>query len=267
MQPITNIDFAVGGYSFNFHMTFDATSPADRDTMTCMQEFGCPEPELMHLLVRTVRPGDFVVDGGANMGFFTIAMAQLVGESGSVLAVEPSEANLHKLAANIALNKLKNIEVCDRPLWRSNEMVTLYYSSHPGMNSLGNHVPMAAKRQMQATTLNYWNTTPRLIKLDIEGAEEQALYGASKHLTEHCPYIVAELNPEALQGLGSSQESLRKFMREWGYSTFLLHRNGALPTLAPDQTSIFEGDNFNGAVNVLFSTVDDVGKAWPRAVL
>ena len=173
MQPITNIDFAVGGYSFNFHMTFDATSPADRDMMTCMQEFGCPEPELMHLLVRTVRPGDFVVDGGANMGFFTIAMAQLVGESGSVLAVEPSEANLHKLAANIALNKLKNIEVCDRPLWRSNEMVTLYYSSHPGMNSLGNHVPMAAKRQL--TRLAGWGEAKAV--LAIETAIERGWQG------------------------------------------------------------------------------------------
>jgi len=265
MTPTVDIVFAINERKFAFQMTFDSTYPPDVDMMHCMDAFGCPEPELMHLLVRVLRPGDFVIDGGANAGFFTICMAQLVEQNGIVLSVEPADTNLPKLAANIALNKLKNIEVCNRPLWSSNEMVTLHYSDHPGMNSLGDNTPMLRKQIMQGIPLSTWATSPRLIKLDIEGAEEHALRGATKHLVSHVPYIVCELNENSLKTLGSNQNTLRKFMREWGYSCFILHRDGKLPSLVPDMTTIFESDDWDGSVNILFSTVEKVGNAWPRA--
>ena len=56
-------------------------------------------------------------------------------------------------------------------------------------------------------------------------------------------------------------------MREWGYSTFILFRDGQLPCLVPDKTMIFEAEEYNGTVNVLFSTVEAVSNVWPRAVL
>ena len=267
MPQTVNINFEINKRKFAFKMTHAPSSLPDRDMMLCMERFGCPEPEVMHLLARVLRPGDFAIDGGANIGFFSIVMAQLVDTNGIVLAVEPGENNLPKLRDNLKLNGLKNFEICNRPLWSAPEMVTLHYSQHGGMNSLSAHQPMMGKKLMEATTLSHWYDTPRLIKLDIEGAEEHALRGAQKHLVNHVPYIVCELNLPALKGLGSTQESLRKFMREWGYSTFILFRDGQLPCLVPDKTQIFEAEDYNGTVNVLFSTVEAVSNVWPRAVL
>ena len=267
MQPTADISFTINERKLAFQLTHDATSSVDRDIITCMNQFGCPEPEVMHLLVRVLRPGDFAIDGGANVGFFTLVMSQLVGEYGIVLAVEPGENNLPKLTANLRLNKVKNVEVCNRPLWSSNDDVTLYYSPHGGYNSLSESVHTLGKKTLQGIQLSTWHSTPRLIKLDIEGSEEHALRGATKHLVNSVPYIVCEMNIPALRALGSTQESLRKFMRDWGYSTFLLFREGHLPCLVPEKTLIFEAADSNGTVNVLFSTVEKVANVWPRAVL
>ena len=268
MSQTVNINFTIDKRKFAFKMTHDPSSLPDRDMMLCMEQFGCPEPEVMHLLVRVLRPGDFAIDGGANIGFFTVVMSQLVDVNGIVLAVEPGENNLPKLRDNLKVNGLKNFEICNRPLWSSNEDVTLHYSQHGGMNSLSNqHPSMMGKKILQGITLSTWHTTPRLIKLDIEGAEEHALRGAQKHLVNHVPYIVCELNVPALKALGSTQESLRRFMREWGYSAFILFRDGQLPCLIPEKTQLFEAEEYNGTVNVLFSTVEAVSNVWPRAVL
>jgi FkbM family methyltransferase len=264
---MADFTFTINGTKFSFRMTYDESNPADRDTVICMKEFGCPEPEVLHLLVRALTPGDFVIDGGANIGFLTIVMSKLIGPYGKVLAIEPGENNLAKLKENLKLNELKNFEICDKPLWGKEEEVTYYYSSHPGMSSLSGYKMALGKKVLPAVTLNYWKQTPRLIKLDIEGSEEQALRGAERHLVSGCPYIVAELNVDALTRLGSSQESLRSYMQQWGYSTFILFRGGELPCLVPDNTMIFESENFNGTTNVLFSTIDKVANLWPRAIL
>jgi FkbM family methyltransferase len=262
-QPTADIKFAINGREFEFKLVHDNSWPF-KDTITCIKEFGCPEPEIIHLMTRVLRPGDFAIDGGANIGFFTIIMSQLVQSNGIVLAVEPGENNLHALKANLAANQINNSELCNRPLWSSNNNVMLHYHEHGGMNSLSDYQPMLGKKELQGITLSTWHTTPRFIKLDIEGAEEHALRGATKHLVNHVPFIAVELNLKALKGLGSSQETMRKFMREWGYSTFLLSPTGGLPALVPDITSIAEQPGRNGTANILFSTVEKVGCAWPE---
>jgi FkbM family methyltransferase len=267
-QNIVDIDFTINAVRFAFRMSYDPGSPADRDMMNCMNQFGCPEPEVIHLMTRVVRPGDFVIDGGANIGFFTLILSRLVGGSGNVAAVEPAENNLFKLKENLKINDVHNFQICDQPLWSSTTNVTLHYSDHPGFNTLGNHLPLVmGKKDLQSTTLSRWTTIPRLIKLDLEGSEEHALRGAQKLLVNHVPYIVCELNVKALQALGSTQESLRRFMREWGYSTFALFRGGELPWFIPEKTSIFESADYDGAANILFASVEDVSKVWPRAIL
>lgn len=257
-----DIKFSVGNHAFAFKMLYDATFRSDSDMLHEFRKHGCCEPEVACAMVRCVRPGDFVIDGGANVGVFTLILSQLVGENGMVLAVEPGQNNIWKLEENIRLNKAKNIDIERQPLWGKRQTVKLHMGAHSGFNALARNDESVAAVSMEATTLDFVETVPRFIKLDIEGAEEAALRGASRFLREQaCPFIVCEINEKAMERLGSSQEKLRRYMREQGYSPFLLHENGSLPTYVPLRTEI---KTTRENVNILFSTFDMVGACWPE---
>ena len=69
------------------------------------------EPSVQRTLRAIIRPGDVFLDIGANVGFFTILGARLVGDSGSVVAFEPEPRNVAALRDNVALNDFANVTV------------------------------------------------------------------------------------------------------------------------------------------------------------
>lgn len=247
-QPLQNrIAFKVNGKEFSFKMTYDEGNPCDRDLIACFAHLGICEPEVVCAMERIVRPGDTVIDGGANIGFFTIYLSLLVGPEGKVIAIEPGENNLWKLEANIRLNKLKNVQIVRKPLWRNHDMVTLHMRSEGGRNSLfpgesfGRHM-------FEACTLSDFPPA-RLTKLDIEGAEVAAL-----QTWEGNGFVICEMNQKALAMLGEDQDTLRA-----NGETFIMQKDGNLPMLVPPGTKIVtELQN----TNILLSTVEDVQEVW-----
>ena len=250
-QGRNKIDFKVNGREFSFNMTYDADNACDRDMLACFQHEGICEPEVVCAMERIVRAGDTVIDGGANIGFFTIYLAQLVGPTGKVFAIEPGQNNIWKLEENVRINKLKNIEIVRKPLWRSHEKITLYMRHEGGRNSLWPDEGYRGNAKIEACTLADFPIS-RLIKLDIEGCEAEALDGLGNCA---CPFVIAEMNEQALKYMGSSQVDLRGCYPH----TFLLQKDGSLPMLVPDETRIVS-DRQN--VNILLSNIDDVQDVW-----
>src|SRR6266446_1087723 len=72
-------------------------------------ELGCYEPELLSLLLPQVQPGMTVLDIGANIGYYSALLSQLVGPSGKVHAFEINESVIEVLERNIRLTCLANI--------------------------------------------------------------------------------------------------------------------------------------------------------------
>ena len=258
---------------FSFQMDLDPSFPADNQFIT--QGIGY-EPEITHLLLRVLKPGDRVADVGANVGYFTMMMASLVGRTGHVMAFEPGAANSTKLIHNRQLNGFAQVDVTPQPAWSREEKVTFYLSADDsGGNALWDpgiwpDNPKSRekidKRELDATTLDavIGEKKLRLIKLDIEGAEQHALEGADYLMSYYAPaYIVCELNPFALEQMGSSQAFLRTLMIHYGYSTFLLYRNGQMPKLIPPGTTIFPAH----ITNILFSSPGAVSDAWPEEIM
>lgn len=246
-------------------MNIDAGNPIDDFFLYSMRVGGCPEPEVCHLMARVAKPGNYVIDGGANVGFFTVLLSKLVGPEGLVLAFEPGANNLFKLDENIKLNGCANIEVVRKPLWSEPAIVGLHLCADGSKNSLEPHAGSCGVQSMEAAVLHDYSPDQMdrqlsLIKLDIEGAEEMALRGG-KDLLGKCPYIVMELNIEALPKFKSSPAQICDFLRDYGYSPFLLHPNGGLPTYIPRRTKVVP-KRLNW--NVLFSSLDMVGAAWPE---
>jgi predicted methyltransferase len=89
------------GKRFAFEMEFDPAFNADARLLDFLQKGKLYEPEVTAVFGRVSRPGDVVIDVGANVGWFTLLAASLVGPGGKVVVCEPGPDNLAKLQANI----------------------------------------------------------------------------------------------------------------------------------------------------------------------
>lgn len=218
------------------------------------------EPETCFVLLRALKEGDCAVDGGANIGFFTLLMSKLVGDTGQVLAFEPGENNLERLIRNLNLNRCVNVKVVPKPLWASKTNVNLFCYEDGGANSLWPRDGVDRGNEMAATTLDLECLhPPKLIKLDIEGAEVRALRGARATLKNH-PVIITEMNEKALERAGTSFEELRQTLR--GYDCFLLSQTGHFPTYVPRSVEMVAARE---NTNVMFSTLVRLPELWPEA--
>lgn len=259
-----NLEFSIHDQKFHFSMTYDPNFTADRLTKAfAVQDGGC-EPEVLHLMVRAIKPGDTVLDGGANIGFFTMVMSLLVGDKGKVMAFEPGPNNIDKLRENVALNKFTNVEIFQKALWNCTTNKKLYLAEDSGLNALVTYSEALSSTPVECTYIDDLGVGPAFIKLDIEGAELHALEGASILLEGESPFVVCEVNLGALGRFDRLLKTVREYMWEHGYNMFILHKDGALPTMVPERT-VFTPSQKNR--NVLFATPYMVGKAWPEVVV
>lgn len=263
MADTMHVDMIVAGRKIEFDLTFDPSFVQDVNTATCLRHYGCCEPEVMHLFRRVIRPGDFVIDGGTSVGFMTLTMSRLVGDQGHVESFEPSTLNFKKLRTNIELNQIENVTVVNRALWSEETSLTLYQGIDSGSSSLMPFSESLSHIPVGGLTLDKWcgsyDQAPRLLKLDIEGAELHALTGAGDMLMRGIDFVVCEMNLSALDRFGTSQMDLRDYMAGKGYSTFMLQENGDRPQLVDREQTIVPGRE---NMNVLFSSVERVHAAW-----
>ena len=257
------INVRVGDCAIDFKMDIDESFLSDAATLDWTVLCGCCEPDVIYAAYRILRSGDTAIDGGANTGYVSMCMAAIVGVAGKVLAFEPEQDNLAKLQRNIRLNDAFQISISDRPLWSSNEQVELHFNPRDsGGHSLAKlGFPVEFTKPMPAITIDSLKVEPKLIKLDIEGAEIEALKGASKTIHNWQPYVICEMNNGALVRFGESNNSLRNFAKKiLGYDTFLLLRTHAFPVLVPPGVEIATPvDN----TNILLATPEMVAKAFP----
>ena len=80
-------------------------------------------------MLKQVKKGDITLSLGANIGYFTIFLAEAIGENGKVFAVEPEKANVDLLEKNVIANNLKNVEVIQKAISDKNEKVRFWKSN------------------------------------------------------------------------------------------------------------------------------------------
>lgn len=140
-----------------------------------------------------VKENDIVVDAGANMGHISIFFSKRVGENGKVYCFEPDKFNIQYLNNNRQLNiDLKdNIVIEDLLLWNENALVDFEEAGTVGSSAVwfsGN----ANVVKKQAITLDSWANQRKLtkldfVKMDIEGAEIEALDGSIQVIKQFNP--------------------------------------------------------------------------------
>ena len=160
------------------------------------------EPDVYAAIKSQLKPGDTFVDIGANIGYFTLLAASIVGEWGHVYSFEPNPNNCKIIEQNISLNGYTNITLFPFAVAERKQMLNY----HGGNISSNGQVSEIAEGQeafikVQAVALddvllNADKVTA--IKMDIEGAEARALSGMHQIVNKFQPVIFTEFSPSLL---------------------------------------------------------------------
>lgn len=171
---------------------------------------GIWEPWVTSFMARKLERGMFAADVGANHGYYTVLMADIIGPGGRVLAVEPHPRTSELLRRNVTINGFASwVDVADCAVGHSaGEFLTLHVPDNEPKNAHvvhGYNEPGALKIRSERLDdlLAGW---PRVdfIKIDVEGAEEAALSGGAMTIERDRPQLLLEynihrcVNPEGL---------------------------------------------------------------------
>jgi FkbM family methyltransferase len=194
-----------------------------------LYRYGYRDPDL-DLVARLLSPGDLFVDGGANVGLFTLVAAGRVGPSGRVVAFEPGRAVRAQLIENVSLNGFAQVDVMPFALSSAPGEAAFqeFDLGGAGMNHLAptagesGRVQTVALVTLDATILASERRRLALIKLDLEGAEHAALRGAGALLADARPDLLLEVEAAHLARMGSSPAAIAETLRGYGYQFYRL---------------------------------------------
>jgi FkbM family methyltransferase len=187
-----------------------------------------------------LRPGDRVVDGGAHIGYLTLLASRCVGRSGEVHAFEPVPRTFAALEENVKLNAVKNVRLNRMALAAQAGELELEVPIDPdgeGLLAWGATSIQLRRGPIErapAQTLDAYARANRidritLLKLDLEGAELEALRGMDKLLgAARIRYIVCELNTFLADAQGQSYDATRAHCERFGYLAYDLGRAARL---------------------------------------
>ena len=147
----------------------------------------------LDFLKRLLRRDQTFVDGGANIGLWTLHAASRVGPGGRVIAFEPSPATFARLRKNVG--DLTQVKIVNSALGSSNSQILLHCDSN---HNVARKVDCLSPATVEVPCIaldSYLDVTViHGIKLDVEGSEEDALRGAARILRQHQPWIIVEFN-------------------------------------------------------------------------
>lgn len=204
---------------------------------------GTYEPDTTGVVLSLLKEGQTFVDIGAHIGYFTLLAARAVGPGGRVYSFEPAPSNLTILRKNIQVNGYEDVvavvpkAVCGAVGVRHLFLVakentgsySIYHSSYERVDCIS----------IDATTLDQffqqerWPTV-HIMKMDIEGAEKDALEGMAE-LSRRNPSLklVVEFSPPNLQAAGTSPEELFQVLRDLGFTRVAIIGRSLIPVGEP----------------------------------
>jgi len=168
----------------------------------CLRDHGEFSAEEIDVLAGLLRPGDLVIDVGANIGALTVPLAQAVGPTGHVVAIEPQRLMFQLLCANVALNSLANVTCLNAASGaRGGTIAVPQIDPHNPMSpgSVSFHASLPNGAVTERVPITPIDTLPvrlvdnvRLIKIDVEGMETQVLMGAEEVVKAFKPALYVE---------------------------------------------------------------------------
>lgn len=181
-----------------------------------------------------IGPGDACVDIGANIGFFTLLMSRRVGPGGAVWSFEPSPATRARLMRNVELNRAGNVTLREEAVSDIDGQSlffggTDHHSGTAGLRPMSDAAASFPVQTCRLATCLPAGFKPRLIKIDIEGAEFNALKGMVDLLSTHHPDLIIELTDPFLRKMGGSSAEIHALLDKLGYTMYIISWDGLVP--------------------------------------
>lgn len=230
--------------------------------------FGVWEPNLTRWLQSRLKPGDAFLDVGANIGYFTLLAARLVGMQGQVIAVEASP-NIHGLLmANLSINGVRNTIVHNIAAADVKSKLKLYFGD-PGNLGTGTlraksgalvEAEVPAERLADVVDRDTMKRV-RVIKIDVEGAEARVIDGMMPLLAYAGPSleIVVEIRPQTLLEQGRDVNQIFAAFAHYGFHPYALLNDYSardyMESRLPEKPQRIRG-KLAEQTDVIFSRVD-----------
>ncbi|WP_448577905.1 FkbM family methyltransferase [Thermosphaera sp.] len=223
---------------YGIDMLVDVRDPAISKPILALGEY---EKGLASRLLAFVVPDTHFLDIGANIGFFTLAVARRA-ERGRVWSIEPDPQNVRLLRASVALNGFEDrVEVrheaasdIDGDIFFS----TLGYQANLGARFTAKEESTLLSRsiagaprptKVRARTMDAALRGERidLVKIDVEGHEPAVLKGMREFLTRSRPVVFSEFAPGTIQHISKTNPAdMLRYMCDLGYLLSVVNEDG-----------------------------------------
>lgn len=175
---------------------------------------GSYESDGQKVFIKNLKKGNVVFDIGANVGFYSLLAAELVGLEGKVFAFEPFEENFNYLKKHIEINNYKNIFSFKAAVSDKSSFAFFKKEESSAMGHFGD-----GNINVETISLDDWVQngklpTPDFLKIDVESAEFLVLKGAQDLLKINHPIIFLSIHSDLLR------EECFNFLLSMGYNLF-----------------------------------------------
>jgi len=189
--------------------------------------YGINEPPVQEVLAELLKPGMVFFDIGANIGFFTIIAAHLVGTNGSVFSFEPEPQNAEAVRHNVSINNFNQVQVIQKAVSSTTGRERFLLSEFSGGSALESGSPppdLVGEIEVDVVAIDDLIQkkggipSPDVVKIDVEGVEIDVLQGMKDTIKDFHPAIIYEIDDCDPQNYDRKQQACSMFLLTNGYS-------------------------------------------------
>ena len=183
--------------------------------------------DIEKLITLLIRPDDYFIDVGANIGLVSLLAASRLGKSGCLVAIEPNPTVFKRLTGHLRDNGLlPTVTLLNIALGERSATAFLHVAEgHTGTGTLTHGdagIPVKVETAGEVIPAPA-DDQPVVIKMDVEGFECRALAGMSELLARVEVAVLIEISRDMLERIGDSSAALHDKLVNAGFDCYLIH--------------------------------------------
>jgi len=224
------------------------------------------ELRTLRLYRKVLHGGQTIIDVGANIGAHTLPFAKIVGKSGKVIAVEPTQFGIRKLRRNIELNSDLASTISVKQLFLSQSedaaVPAMTFSGWPLTEREDTHLVHGGRPEKTdgaiVTTLDELVKVSCLkqvdfLKIDVDGCEAEVLFGGLESLSAYRPTILMEWSPYIVESKKEKFSEIVRYLKDLKYE--MTFANSGQPACFREDV-VLSNVPHRGSANILLRAPD-----------